>query len=149
MKVIRVDHIGINVENLAAAKTFFIDLGFTVMGETVMQGELVDRVTGLKGVKDDLVMLQSPDGQVNLELVQFHHPLDEVGIQKNQPNTLGMRHLCFLVDDLDGTVSDLQGKGYSLVGEVQSYEDAYKVCYINGPEGIIIELGESLKKTDE
>jgi catechol 2,3-dioxygenase-like lactoylglutathione lyase family enzyme len=145
MNVRHIDHIGINVEDLASAKAFFIDLGFTVMGEMMMQGDLVDRVTGLKDVKDDLVMLQAPDKQLNLELVQFHHPKDEAGIQPTQANTLGLRHLCFAVEDLDGIVATLSSKGYSLVGEVQTYEETYKVCYINGPEGIMIELAEALQ----
>jgi catechol 2,3-dioxygenase-like lactoylglutathione lyase family enzyme len=144
MKVLRVDHIGINVNDLEAAKTFFTDLGFTVEGEMVMQGELVDRVTGLKDVKDDLVMLQAPDGQLNLELVRFHHPVDEKGVQPAQANTLGLRHLCFHVDNLDGIVKSLQQKGYDLVGSVQNYENVWKLCYVYGPEGIIVELAEKL-----
>lgn len=144
MKIQHVDHVGINVEDLEGAKDFFTGIGFTVMGETVMQGELVDRVTGLKGVKDDLVMLQAPDGQFNIELVKFHHPLDEAGVQPAKPNTLGLRHLCFNVKGFDDIVGDLQGKGYVLVGEVQVYQDSFKVCYIHGPEGIIVELAEQL-----
>jgi len=144
MKLLHVDHVGVNLENLEAAKAFFIGLGFTVMGETVIQGELVDRVTGLKDVKDDIVMLQAPDGQFNLELVRFHHPLDEAGIQPAKANTLGMRHLCFAVEGLDEIVADLRNKGYSLVGEVQTYQDVYKVCYVDGPEGIMVELAEAL-----
>jgi catechol 2,3-dioxygenase-like lactoylglutathione lyase family enzyme len=144
MKVRHVDHIGINVENLEAAKKFFTDLGFIVMGEMPMQGELVDRVTGLKNVKDDLVMLQAPDGQLNIELVQFHHPVDEAGVRPNSANTLGLRHLCFVVDDLKGTVADLKAKGYGLVGDIQTYENMWELCYVHGPEGIIIELSEQL-----
>ena len=146
MKVRHIDHIGINVENLEAAKTFFTDLGFRVVGEAEMQGELVDRITALKGVKDNIVMLQAPDRQLNLELVQFHNPVDEAGIQPSAANTLGLRHLCFEVEDLDGILTTLQKKGYKLVGEVQTYDDSYKLCYIYGPEGIILELAEQLKK---
>ena len=145
MKLRHVDHIGINVEDLTAAKTFFIDLGFKVMGEATMQGELVEKVIGLKDVKDDLVMLQAPDGQINLELVKFHHPQDVAGIQQSLPNTLGLRHPCFQVEDLDGIVATLKQKGYKLVGEVQTYENSWKLCYIRGPEGIILELAEELK----
>ncbi len=112
------------------------------MGQTVMQGELVDRVAGLKNVKDDLLMLRAPDGQFNIELVRFHHPLDEAGIQPVKPNTLGLRHLCFSVEGLDDMVASLQGKGYTLVGEVQTYQESFKVCYVNGPEGVIVELAE-------
>jgi len=146
MKIKHVDHIGVNVENLEAAKIFFTDLGFTVMGETTMQGELVERVTGLKEVKDDLVMLQAPDGQLNLELMKFHHPVDEAGIQPSSANTLGLRHLCFEVEDLDGIVATLKQKGHKLVGEIQTYENSWKLCYVRGPEGIILELAEQIDK---
>lgn len=144
MKIRHVDHIGINVEDLEAAKVFFTDLGFKVVGESVMQGELVNRVTGLTDVLDDLVMLQAPDGQLNLELVKFHHPVDKAGVQPSPANTLGLRHLCFQVEDLDGIVKTLKHKGHDLVGSVQTYENAWKLCYVRGPEGIIIELAEQL-----
>jgi catechol 2,3-dioxygenase-like lactoylglutathione lyase family enzyme len=145
MKIRHIDHIGINVEDLDTAKTFFTDLGFTVAGEMAMEGELVERVTGLTNVKDDLVMLQAPDGQLNIELVKYHRPLDDSGIQPSAANTLGMRHLCFDVEGLDEILASLQQKGHKLVGEVQTYEDTYKLCYVYGPEGIIIELAEKLR----
>jgi catechol 2,3-dioxygenase-like lactoylglutathione lyase family enzyme len=145
MKIRHVDHIGINVENLESVKTFFTDLGFTVMGEMTMQGELLDRVTGLKNANDDLVMLQAPDGQLNIELVMYHNPVDEAGIQPSAANTLGLRHLCFQVEGLDDILASLQQKGHKLMGEVQMYENTYKLCYIHGPEGIIIELAEQLQ----
>jgi len=144
MKIRHVDHIGINVEDLDVAKAFFTDLGFTVMGQMAMEGELLDRVTGLKGAKDDLVMLQAPDGQLSIELVKYHQPVDEAGIQPSASNTLGLRHLCFQVEGLDEILATLQHKGYKLVGEVQTYKNAYKLCYVYGPEGIIIELAEQL-----
>jgi catechol 2,3-dioxygenase-like lactoylglutathione lyase family enzyme len=146
MKIKHVDHIGINVENLEAAKIFFTDLGFTVVGETTMQGELVERVTGLPDVKDDIVMLQAPDGQLHLELVRFHHPVDKAGIQPSSANTLGLRHLCFEVEDLAGIVTSVKQKGHKLVGEIQTYEDLWKLCYIRGPEGIILELAEQIDR---
>lgn len=145
MKIKHIDHIGINVEKIEAAKQFFIDLGFTVMGEAMMQGELVDRITGLKNVKDDSVMLQAPDGQLNLELVKFHHPVDEAGVQSSSANTLGLRHLCFEVEELDNIVSTLEQKGHKLVGDIQTYEKSWKLCYIRGPEGIILELAQKLQ----
>lgn len=144
MKIRHIDHVGINVNDLQAAKSFFTDLGFTVVGEATMQSELVDRVTGLKNVKDDLVMLQAPDGQLNLELVKFHHPVDEAGVQPSAANTLGLRHLCFSVEGLDEILAMLHQKGHVLVGEVQTYGDSWKLCYVRGPEGIIIELAEQL-----
>ncbi len=144
MKIKHIDHIGINVIDLDAAKSFFIDLGFSATAEMTMQGKLVDRVTGLNNVRDDLVMLQAPDGQLNIELIKYHHPVDEAGIQPSASNTLGMRHLCFQVEGLDEMLASLQQKGYSLVGEVQIYEASWKLCYIRGPEGLIIELAEQL-----
>lgn len=144
MKIRHIDHVGINVEDLEAAKSFFTDLGFTAVGEMTMQGELVSRVIGLQNVKDDMVMLQAPDGKLNLELVKFHTPIDEAGVQKQPANSLGLRHLCFQVEELDEIVATLQQKGHKLVGEVQNYEGAWKLCYVYGPENIIIELAEQL-----
>jgi len=146
MKVRHVDHIGINVEDLETAKSFLTDLDFTVVGEMVMEGQLLDRVTGLKNAKDDLVMLQAPDKQLSIELVKFHRPQDENGIQQSAANTLGLRHLCFEVEGLDEILSSLQQKGHKLVGDVQTYKDSWKLCYIRGPEDIIIELAEKLEK---
>jgi catechol 2,3-dioxygenase-like lactoylglutathione lyase family enzyme len=146
MNVLHVDHIGINVEDLVAVKDFFVGLGFKVAGKMTMQGELVDRVIGLTNVKDDMVMLKSPDEQINIELVKFHHPKDLEGIQPVAANTLGIRHLCFQVEDLDGILENLESRGTKLVGEVQTYGDTWKLCYIRGPEGIILELAEALDK---
>jgi catechol 2,3-dioxygenase-like lactoylglutathione lyase family enzyme len=138
--------VGINVEDLDAAKSFFTDLGFTVAGQMAMEGELLDRVTGLKNAKDDLVMLQAPDKQLSIELVKFHHPLDTAGVQPSAANTLGLRHLCFEVEGLDEILAALQQKGHKLVGEVRTYENSWKLCYVRGPEGIIIELAEQCGK---
>lgn len=146
MKIRHIDHIGINVIDLNTAKEFFIDLGFKVVGETTMQGELVERVIGLKDVKDDLAMLQAPDGQLNLELVKFHHPIDQEGVQPSPANKLGLRHLAFEVDDLEEIVAALQQKGHELMGEIQTYENIWKLCYVRGPEGIILELAEQIQK---
>lgn len=146
MKIRHVDHIGINVEDLDAAKAFFIDFGFKMLGEATMQGELVERVIGLKDVKDDIVMLQAPDGQVNVELVKFHHPIDEEGVQPAPANKLGLRHIAFQVEDLEGIIGILKEKGIELVGKVQTYEDLWKLCYVRGPEGIILELAEQMGK---
>jgi catechol 2,3-dioxygenase-like lactoylglutathione lyase family enzyme len=144
MKIRHVDHIGINVDNLEAAKVFFTDLGFTVLGELTMQGELLDRVTGLKGARTELATLQAPDGQFSLEVIKYHHPVDPEGIRPGGPNALGLRHIAFEVDDLDGFVKTLQQKGHDLVGSIQNYENVWKLCYIHGPEGIVVELAEHL-----
>ncbi len=146
MKIRHVNHIGIVVNDLEATKAFFVDFGFTVVGEMLMQGELVDRVIGLKDVRDDLVMLQAPDGQLNIELVKFHRPVDPEGILPSSANTFGLRHIAFEVEDLEGIVDTLQQKGIELVGEIQTYEDIWKLCYVRGPEGIILELAEQIEK---
>src|SRR6266576_3089093 len=129
MKIKHVDHIGINVEDLEATKVFFTDLGFSVMGEAKMQGELLDEVTGLKDAKTELVMLQAPDSQICIEVVKYHQPVDPEGIRPRGANALGMQHISFLVDDLDGIVKTLQQKGHDLVGSVQNYENIWKICY--------------------
>jgi catechol 2,3-dioxygenase-like lactoylglutathione lyase family enzyme len=145
MKIRHVDHIGINVENLQAAKNFFIDLGFTVIGESTMQGELLDNVTGLKGARTELVMLQAPDSQLCLEVIKYHQPIDPEGIRPHAPNAHGLGHIAFEVEDLDGIVKNLQQKGHDVMGSVQNYEHVWKLCYVHGPEGIIIELAEKLE----
>ncbi len=145
MKVRHVDHVGIVVNDLAAAKEFFVNLGFTVLGEANVQGERVDRIIGLKDARSDVVMLQAPDRELNLELSKFHHPLDRDGVRLASANTLGLRHIAFVVENIENIVDTLKQKGIELVGEIQTYEDSYKLCYVRGPEGIIVELAEPLK----
>lgn len=144
MNIQRIDHVGINVEDLAAAKAFFLALGFGVMGEMEMQGEFVEKIIGLKDVRDSIVMLSAPGGDAMIELVQFHSPKDEQGIQKPAANTLGISHLCLAVDDVDAAVATAEEHGGELIGEILTYENVYKLCYIRGPEGIILELAEKL-----
>ena len=146
MKIHRIDHVGINVIDLPAAKKFFLDLGFEVMGEMDIEGEWVERIIGLKGVKDTIVMMRTPGGEANIELVQFHTPLDTQGIQPSHANTLGIRHICFAVEDVEALVTKLQKKGAKLIGEIRNYENVYKLCYVRGPEGIILELAEQIKE---
>ncbi len=144
MATLRIDHVGINVEDIAAAKAFFLDLGFQVQGEMDVEGEWVERIIGLKGVKDTIVMLELPGGGANIELVQFHSPKDEQGPQPSHSNTLGMRHVCLAVDDVEAAVATVKKHGGELMGEILNYENVYKLCYVRGPEGIILELAEKL-----
>lgn len=146
MKIKHVDHIGINVQDLKAAADFFTDLGFTLMGKAEMQGELLDEVTDLKDAKTDLIMLKAPDGQLCLEVVKYHQPPDTRGAQLNSPNAHGLNHISFEVEGLDGIVKALQAKDHRLVGSVQNYKNVWKICYIRGPEGIILELAEKLEE---
>lgn len=145
MKVQRVDHVGINVDDLPAAKTFFVDLGLEAQGETELEGEWLDQVVGLKGVKSTVVFLAAPDGQAGLELIKYHTPSDEQGIQRPLANTLGIRHIAIAVEDIDAIVAKLKKRGTEFISEVQTYEDSYKLCHLRGPENIILELAESLK----
>lgn len=144
MKINRIDHVGIIVNDLKAAKEFFLDLGLEVVGEQKLEGEWVGRIIGLQDVRDEIVMMKTPDGEANIELVRFYNPVDEKGIQPSFSNTLGIRHICFAVEDVEGMVSKLKKKGFNLMGTIHNYENVYKVCYVRGPEGIILELAEKL-----
>ena len=148
MKINRIDHVGINVIDLDAAKVFFLALGLKVLGEmNVEEGawaKQVGQIIGLKDVKTSLVMLGTPGGEATIELVKFHQPQDEKGIQPSLANTLGIRHICFNVEDLDAILAKLKKHGAELIGEIQTYENIYRLCYIRGPEGIILELAEKL-----
>jgi len=146
MKVHRIDHVGIIVNDLPAAKAFFLDLGLEMMGEGEVEGEWVERIIGLQDVKAEIIMLRTPDGEANIELSKFHSPTDENGIQRSLANTLGIRHITFAVEDIEAIVAKLKKNGDQLVGGIQTYENTYKLCYIRGPEGIILELAEQLEK---
>jgi catechol 2,3-dioxygenase-like lactoylglutathione lyase family enzyme len=146
MKIHRIDHVGIIVNDLPAAKAFFLDLGLEMMGEGEVEGEWVERIIGLQDVKAEIIMLRTPDGEANIELSKFHSPTDENGIQRSLANTLGIRHITFAVEDIEAIVAKLKKNGAELVGEIQTYENTYKLCYIRGPEGIILELAEQLEK---
>jgi catechol 2,3-dioxygenase-like lactoylglutathione lyase family enzyme len=145
MNIQRIDHVGINVENLAAAKAFFLALGLEVLGEMDVQGEWVGRIIGLKDVRDTIVMMGIPGGEATIELVQFHNPKDAHGVQPSFSNTLGLRHICLAVDDVEAIIATAKKRGAELMGEIHTYENVYKLCYIRGPEGIIVELAEKLE----
>ena len=110
-----------------------------------MEGEWVDRVVGLHDVKAACVMLRTPDGEANIELLKFYMPSDEQGIECPLANTLCIRHIAFAVEDIEAIVAKLKKRGAELFGEIQNYENAYKLCYVRGPEGIILELAEQIK----
>jgi catechol 2,3-dioxygenase-like lactoylglutathione lyase family enzyme len=145
MKVNRIDHVGVIVNDLSAAKEFFLDLGLELQGEGELEGECVDQVVGLNSVKSAIVFLRSPDGGASIELTKFYNPSDEQDIQKSFANTLGIRHIAFAVDDIEAIVAKLKKKGTEIFSEIQQYEESYKLCYVRGPEGIILELAEKIK----
>ena len=147
MKINRIDHVSINVNDLSEAKAFFLDLGLEVQAEWEMDGELLDRIVGLNDVKTACVGLGMPDGQAWIELVKFYTPpSDEEGFQQPFANTLGIRHICFNVEDIEAIIAKLKKKGTEIFSEIQQYEKSYKLCYVRGPEGIILELAEQINK---
>jgi catechol 2,3-dioxygenase-like lactoylglutathione lyase family enzyme len=140
----RMDNVAIVVDDLAAATAFFVELGLELEGEATVEGQFVDRVVGLDGVRSDIAMLRTPDGHGRLELTKFQAPA-AVSAEPNAPvNRLGMGRIMFAVDDIDAVVAGLRARGSELVGEVVQYEDSYRLCYVRGPEGIIIALAEQL-----
>jgi catechol 2,3-dioxygenase-like lactoylglutathione lyase family enzyme len=146
MKISKIDHVGIIVNDLSAAKAFFLDLGLEVQGEGELEGKWLDQIVGLDDVKTAYVFLQMPDGQANLELIKYYRPSDENEFQQPLANTLGIRHIAFVVEDIEAVVAKLKTKGQEIFGEIQSYEESYKLCYVRGPEGIILELAEQIEK---
>ncbi|HLK90964.1 MAG TPA: VOC family protein [Polyangia bacterium] len=145
MTVRRMDNVGIVVEDLAAAVAFFAELGLELQGEMTVEGDWADRVVGLEEVRVDIAMLRTPDGQNGLELMRFQRPRAVGVAPKNAPsNALGIRRLQFVVEDLDDVLARLRKHGAQLVGEVAQYEETYRLCYLRGPEGILISLAQEL-----
>ena len=142
MTLLRMDNVGIVVDDLEAAIAFFVELGLELEGETTVEGPLVDRIVGLDRVRSDIAMLRTPDGHSRLELSKFHTPPATTAEPNAPVNTLGMRRIMFAVDDIEDVLARLQARGAELVGEVVRYEDSYRLCYVRGPEGIIVALAE-------
>ena len=144
MTILRMDNVGIVVNDLEAVIAFFVELGLEVEGETTVEGRTVDRLVGLDGVRSDIAMLRTPDGHSRVELSMFHTP-PAATTEPNAPvNTLGIRRIMFAVEDIEDVLARLQAHGAALVGEVVQYEDSYRLCYVRGPEGIIVALAEPL-----
>jgi catechol 2,3-dioxygenase-like lactoylglutathione lyase family enzyme len=144
MTIQRMEHVGIVVDDLAAAIEFFVELGLELQGEGSVEGGWVDRVVGLDGVQTEFAMLQTPDGSGRLELVKFNSPSTQGGNRDVPANAPGIRHVAFAVEDIDAVVAGLRARGAELVGELELYKDMYRLCYVRGPEGIIIELAERI-----
>ena len=144
MTIQRMEHVGIVVDDLAAATTFFVELGLELQGEGLVEGRWADRIVGLEGIRSEIAMLQTPDGHGRIELAKFHAPPGPGGDRHAPANTPGIRHVAFAVDDIDAVVARLRARGAELVGEVERYEDSYRLCYVRGPEGIIVELAEQI-----
>jgi catechol 2,3-dioxygenase-like lactoylglutathione lyase family enzyme len=145
MTLLRMDNVLIVVDDIEAAKRFFVELGMEFEGETTVEGPFVDQTVGLSGVRADIVMMRTPDGHGRVELSRFHTPpAVRIGPENAPSNALGMRRIMFAVDDVEDTVARLRGHGAELVGEIAQYEDIYRLCFVRGPEGIIIGLAEQL-----
>ena len=144
MTVKRMDNVGIVVESLDAAITFFAELGLELEGRATIEGEWAGRVTGLGDQHVEIAMMRTPDGHGRLELSRFVSPPVVADHRKVAVNALGYLRVMFTVEDLDDTLARLHEHGASLVGEVVQYEDAYRLCYIRGPEGILVGLAEEL-----
>ena len=144
MTIQRLEHVGIVVNDLQAAIDFFVELGLEPRGKGQVEGDWVGRIIALDDVKAELAMLRTPDGQGEIELVKFHSPPTQPGDPQAPSNTPGLRHLAFLVEDIDTVVAGLKARGTELEGELVRYENSYRLCYVRGPEGIIIELAERI-----
>jgi catechol 2,3-dioxygenase-like lactoylglutathione lyase family enzyme len=140
----RMDNVGIVVESLDAAISFFAELGLELEGRATVEGEWAGRVTGLGDRRVEVAMMRTPDGHSRLELSRFLTP-PPVGDHRNAPvNALGYLRVMFTVEDIDDTLARLQSHGAELVGELVQYEDTYRLCYVRGPEGILIGLAEEV-----
>ena len=144
MTVQRLEHIGVVVGDLAAATAFFTALGLEVEGEASVEGDLVDRINGLEGVRADVVILRTPDGNGKVELAKYRSPSYEGADGPAPANAPGIRHILFVVDDIEGSPAGLRAHGGELVGELVNYKDSYWLCYVRGPAGIIVELAERI-----
>ncbi len=145
MTIQRMDNVLIVVDDLEAAKAFFVELGMELEGQTTVEGRGVDLVVGLENVRSEIAMMRTPDGHGRVELDKFHAPAAVRTEPKNTPvNTLGIRRIMFAVDDIEDVLARLRAHGAELIGEIVQYEDMYRLCYIRGPEGIIVALAEQL-----
>src|SRR5215216_816197 len=145
MTLKRMDNVLIVVDDLEAVKSFFIELGLELEGETTVEGPSVDSLIGLKDVRATLALMRTPDGHGQIELDKFHTPEAIRTVSENAPvNALGIRRIMFAVEDIDAVVARLLAHGAELIGEVVQYEDTYRLAYVRGPEGIIVGLAEQL-----
>lgn len=144
MGVKSMDHVGITVSDLNAAIEFFRDIGLELEGRSPVEGEWVENIIAIEGVREEIAMLRTPDGRGKVELAEFHTPIDHQAAEAAAANRLGLRSVAFVVDDVRATVDKLATKGYGLVGKIQNFEDIFLICYVRGPDGIIVSLNEEL-----
>ncbi|NBE93439.1 VOC family protein [Nonomuraea sp. KC401] len=146
MTIRRMDNIGIMVEDLDAVIAFFVELGMELEGKALVEGSWAARCVGLDDQRVEVAMMRTPDGHGRVELAKYLMPKAVGGVPEDAPvNTLGIRRIMFAVDDIDDVVARVSARGAQLVGEVVQYEDVYRLCYLRGPEGIVVALAEELR----
>lgn len=141
----RMDNVAIVVDDLAAAKAFFAELGLELEGEATLEGSVVDRLVGLEGARSDIAMMRTPDGHGRIELTRYHTPSDRESDPRAPANTLGAHRIMFAVEDMEDILDRLRLHGAELLGELVRYEDSYLLCYVRGPAGILVALAEETK----
>ena len=145
MAIQRMDNVLIVVDDLDAVISFFVELGMELEGKGPIEGRWVEQVIGIDDVRQDVAMLSTPDGHGRIELAKFHRPTAVGAGPRDAPaNTLGIRRIMFAVDDIEDVVARLRAHGAELVGELAQYDDVYRLCYVRGPEGIVVGLAEQL-----
>ena len=145
MTLRRMDNILIVVDDLEGAKAFFAELGMELEGQTQVEGPWVDGTVGLSDVRADIAMMRTPDGHGGIELAKYHTPPAVRAEPESAPaNALGIRRIMFAVDGIDDVVARLRSHGAELLGEMAQYEDSYRLCFLRGPEGVVIGLAEQL-----
>lgn len=149
MTLQRMDNVGIVVDDIKAAIAFFTELGMELEGEMLMEGPVADQCVGLTGVRCDIAMLRMPDGNGRIELSKYLAPEALVGPANPPHNTLGMHRVMFAVDDIDATVASLRPHGAEILGGIAQYEDTFRLCYVRGPEGILIGLAQQITTPEE
>jgi catechol 2,3-dioxygenase-like lactoylglutathione lyase family enzyme len=145
MAILRMDHVGVVVGDLAAATAFFVELGLELEGEAAVGGEWADQLLGLDGVRADIAVVRTPDGHTRVELSTFHTPVATGTAPRAPMNTPGIPRLTFAVDAVDDVLDRLRPHGAELVGEVAQYGEIYRYCYVRGPAGVVIGLVEDLR----
>jgi catechol 2,3-dioxygenase-like lactoylglutathione lyase family enzyme len=146
MTLRRMDNVLINVENLEAAEAFFAELGMLVEGRTTVEGPWAGKVIGLDNVRAEITMMRTPDGHGRVELSRFHTPPAVRAEPEDTPaNALGIRRIMFAVEDIDGVVDRLRSHGAQVLDEIAQYENQYRLCFVRGPEGILLGLAEQLQ----
>jgi catechol 2,3-dioxygenase-like lactoylglutathione lyase family enzyme len=144
MGMLRFDHLGVVVEDLDDVAEFFLSLGFDDGGGGTVDGDDVDKINGIEGVRAEFRFVRTPDGTGSLELIKYHAPAARHGPEPQPANRPGYRHFCIEVEDLNGIVDRLRDQGFGLVGETRDYGNSYRLCYVRGPEGLIVELAENI-----